>query len=244
MKADEKKENVTNSLRLWLEHVTERLKGRALYTVVGSIVLVVAVIFVVWYWTSSRVTAKSARLLEFTQADTEKKLTEIISADNHQNKPTAVWAKLEKARIVLYREGIDRLGSLRKEDHIAAVDKVEEGRKLYSELLNELKDEALKQEAYWSIARSEEVLSATPKADKATEYRGSLDKAIDNYLKASQIDAGSEASKSYAAKAKSLQENKGAIETFYRKLEELGFTAPLLPEGHPPVPKFRPPFGP
>lgn len=244
MKADEKKENVTNSLRVWLEHVTERLKGRALYTVVGSIVLVAAAIFVVWYWTSSRATAKSARLLEFSQADTDEKLKQIISSDNHQNKPTAVWAKLERARIVLYREGIDKLGSQRKEDHTAAVDKIEEGRKLYSELLNELKDEALKQEAYWSIARSEEVLSATPKADKATEYRGSLDKAIDNYRKASQIEPASEASKAYKAKADNLQANKGEIEAFYRKLEELGFTAPLLPEGHPPVPKFRPQVGP
>ncbi len=158
-KAEERKENETNSLRLWLEHAIERLKGRALYTVVGSIVLAIAVVFVVWYWTSSRATAKSARLLEFTQADTEKKLNEIISSDNHQNKPTAVWAKLEKARIVLYRDGIDRLGAQRKEDHIAAVDKVEEGRKLYSDIVNDLKDEfrACSRKPGSSMARAEEV---------------------------------------------------------------------------------------
>src|ERR1700722_14234835 len=167
MKVDERKENETNSLRIWITHVRERLKGRALYMVVGMLVLVVGMLFVGWYWRSSRETAKSARLLAFSQADTLKKLDDFMASEDHQGKPTAVWAKLEKARIVLYRDGIDWLGSLRKEDHDAAVEKVEEGRKLYSELLNELKDEALKQEAYWSLAHAEEVLLAVPKADKA-----------------------------------------------------------------------------
>ena len=34
-KAEERKENETNSLRLWVDHMADRLKGRNLYILVG-----------------------------------------------------------------------------------------------------------------------------------------------------------------------------------------------------------------
>lgn len=226
MKAEEK-ENQTNSLLQWFNHMQERLQGRLMYIMVGGFVLLFAVVFGVRYWLLSREAATSARDLEFLQADTEKKLEEIIASENNQGKQTAVWAKLQKARLILYHEGIDRLGSSTPKDRNDAISKVEEGRKRYGDLVPELKDEALQQEAYISLARAEEVLSGVPKEENAAQFRGSIDKAIDYYRKAAAVNPGSDVSKKYTSDADNLKLKKNEIETFYRRLNELGFTAPL-----------------
>ena len=43
-KTDERKENETNSLRLWIDHMRGRLQGRSMYVAVGSFVLIVALV--------------------------------------------------------------------------------------------------------------------------------------------------------------------------------------------------------
>ena len=112
-----------------------------------------------------------------------------------------VWAKLQKARIVLYREGFDRLGASTMEKRHDAVKKVEEGRQRHLDILNELKDQALQQEIYISLGRAEKVLAGALKEQNSAEHLGSLDKAIEYYRKAAAINPDSDISKHYAGEA-------------------------------------------
>lgn len=228
MKAEERKENETNSLRLWVNRHIERLQGKGLYILIGSVVLAVVGILVVRFYFSSRAAAASARLMEYNSADTDQKLEKIITEPNQQGHKEVTWAKMQKARLALYRDGIDKLGAFDPKDREKAIAKVEDGRKIYLEIINDLKDSpALQQEAYASCAKAEECLMATPKADNATEYRGDIGRAIDYLRKAAAINPDSEAGKRYTAAADKMNENREKIEDFYRQLNRQGFTAPI-----------------
>jgi len=239
-KTEERKENETNALRAWTEHVSERLQGRTLYLVVGSLVLVVVGILIFRYWRISQVNANSARWLELYSTDTDKGLQSMVAAPANQGKPQTVNARLQLARLALYPEGIQKLASFTAADRATAIEKVEEGRKRYEEILSELtKESALLQEAYFSLARAEECLMGRPKKDNSTEMRGSIDRAIELWRKAASIRPDSEPSKRYIAHADMLKSKKAEISQFYTRLTELDFT-PALPKddfhGFGPVP--------
>lgn len=228
MKADEKKENQTNSLRLWMDKTAERLKGRGLYVLVGSLVTAAVLIGITWFYFSSRAAAASARMMELYTADTDKKLEEIITSENQQGYITATLAKLDKARLALYRDGLEKTGSYLPKDREAAIAKIEEGRKLYLEIVEELKSyPSLQQECWLSCSKAEEALSRTPKTDKPNENRGSLDKRIEYLRKAAAIEADSDASKKYSADAEKLAKDKAEMDEFYRRLNQLGQIAPF-----------------
>ena len=225
MKTDERKENETNSLRHWVNGVVEKFQGRAVYPIVGAIVLALALFFIVRYYILSREAAASNRWMEFNSADSLKKLTELIGSKDHQDRGTSVASKVELARIALYAEGINKLGSLKSKDRDAAAAKVEEGRELYLKLANDLKEQpALLQEAYLSCARAEEVLLGTPKTNNSAEERGSFDKMIEYYRKAAAVNPESDAGKSYTAKANELQGKREEMVSWYRELYRLGIT--------------------
>lgn len=220
MKADERKENETNSLLAWFEHSKERLKGRTFYSVIAVTVIVIAGFSIYRFWVVSRANAASALVLEFNFADTDKQLDSVIAASKNKDKNTALWAKLQKARLATYADGIARLGAMEPPKRDEAVTKVEDGRKRYEEIVNDLKDSSLQQEAYFSIAKSEECLLAKSK--------GSFDKVIENYRKAAAINPDSEASKSYAKEADKLRAKRDEMEKFYNRIRELSIDVPLL----------------
>lgn len=230
MKAEERKENETNALARWIRRHQEKLTGRSLYVVGGIFVLLVAMVVIIWYWRSSTVAANSARIMDFWLADTDKKNEEIITSEKHQGKPTATWAKLQKARLALYRDGMDRIGTTKEADRKAAYAKLEEGKKLYLELVNELKDDpALQQEAWIACARAEEALLGAPREDKAGEFRGDFAAMIEDYQKAAAINSDSDVSKSYAELARTKKAQETELKAFYRRLYELGFTGKIEP---------------
>lgn len=223
MKAEERKENETNALRSWVFHLKESMQGRSLYIVVGVLVLGIAGVLIFRFWQSSRIAAASARVMELNAANTDKQLDEIINSENHKGKPTAAWAKLQKARLALFADGISKLGSLKPEDRGTAVAKVEEGRQLYLEVANEFGEwPALQQEVWTSCAKAEEVLLGTPKAENAAEYRGSFEKMLEYLRKAAAINPENDASKEYAAKADRMSKKREEIEGVYRRLSEFG----------------------
>jgi hypothetical protein len=223
MKAEERKELEKNALRAWVDRWKERLQGKTLYVLVGSVVLLVVAFFLYRYWSSSRAAANSARIMELIAADDEKKLDKIITSPEHQGKPTATWAKLQKARLALYADGLLKLGTPDPEARARAYARIEEGKKLYQEIVNDL-NPSLQQEAYFSSARGEEALLGVPKADNPGEFRGNFDRMIDDYRKAAAINPDSDASKKYARWADEKQVKRAEIEKIYQELYRLGQT--------------------
>jgi hypothetical protein len=224
MKADHRKELETNALLVRMSHWKEKIKGRAAYIVGGALVLIIGLGLTIWIWRSNNAAAASARLMELNSADTEKQLDEIISSPKHMGKPTATWAKLQKARLLLHREGLEKIGTADAAKRKAAFAKIEEGRKLYLELVGDLKDTpTLQQEALLGCAFAEEVLLGTPKEDKNDEFRGNFDTMIKYYRQAAEINPGSDASKSYVATADKKKSQQAEIEKFYKDLNQLGF---------------------
>jgi len=235
MKANERKELEHNILLTHLNRWIEKLKGNTLYFIVASVVLLVLVILLARFWIRSGAAAKSARYTELVRAKTIKELDEIIASNA---KETALWAKLEKARLQLYREGIEKLGTNDFEELKKAYAKVEDGRKLYLDTVNDLKDyPSLQQETWISCAKAEEVLLGVPKEDKNNEYRGSFDKMLEYYRNAAAINPDSEASKSYAAEAKKLESQRTQIEDFYRDIYRFASMAKMPFPPPPPLEK-------
>ena len=224
MKAEERKELEANALLLRLSHWKEKLKGRSGYIFGGAIVLMIAVFITISIWRSNNDAARSARILELMSADSEKQLDEIIASAKHLGKPTASWAKLQKARLVLHRDGLEKIGTSNRTQRDAAFAKIEEGRKLYLEVAGELKDTPLlQQEAYLNCAVAEEALLGTPKEGKNDEFRGNFDTMIKYYRQAAEISPASDASKGYAATADKKKNQQVEIEKFYKDLNQLGF---------------------
>jgi hypothetical protein len=246
MKAEERKEIETNKLRQWLARMKTKMQGRSLYVFVGTLVMVVAVGLIVWFWRSSVAAANSSRWIEMRaamDADEVKKYQEIIDAEKHNDKPTAKIARFLKARRVMYRDGMDQLGSPDTADRNTAFTKVEEGRKLYEEVANELADyPALQQEAWLSCAKAEESLLGVPRTD-GTGMRGDFNRMIEYIKKAAAINGGSDASKSYDQKVATRSGQRTELEVFYQKLYEFHLdkvannpkfpTRPKLPPGFP-----------
>lgn len=247
MKAEERKEIETNKLRAWLARMRTKMQGRSLYVFVGTLVLIVAVGLIIWFWRSSVAAANSARWMDLRSAmesdDPKKYNDEIIANEKHGDKPTARIAKLLRARRVMYREGMDRLGSPRAEDRNNALLKVEEGKKLYEETANDLKDyPVLQQEAWLSCAKAEETLLGVPKADLSGEFRGSYNKMVEYLKKAASVNSGSDPSKSYEQKAADRLAKEQEILDFYQRfyrlsetpaLDNLGPRFPSMPPGIP-----------
>ena len=224
MKAEERKELETNVLLTRLNHWKEKLKGRSAYIFGGSIILIVALFFTIRIWRANNAAAASARLMELISADEEKQLDEIIASPKNMGKPTATWAKLQKARLLLHREGLEKIGTAAATKRKTAFAKIEEGRKLYLETVGELKDTpSLQQEAFLGCAMAEEALLGTPKEEKNDEFRGNFDTMIKYYRQAAEINPNSDASKSYTATADKKKSQQAEIEKFYKDLNQLGF---------------------
>ena len=203
MKAEERKQNETNILRVWLAHFREKLQNRSFYLIIGLIsVLVVACIALV-FWRTSVSAANSARVLELYDAmknDDTALYEKISSSEKHSDKITATLARILIARNVLFTEGFNKLGSPDVAARKAAAAKVEEGRKLFLDVLKELKEQpALQQEAWVNVAHAEEALLGTPVSDGSSEMKGSMDRLVEYYTNAAKIEPQSDASKKYEA---------------------------------------------
>jgi predicted negative regulator of RcsB-dependent stress response len=232
--SEERKENETNSLKSWIDHLKDTVSARGVYIVVGALALVVGGILLYRYWSISRANAYSALVLEFNVASTDQDLDEIIKSDKHVGKGPASWAKLQKARLALFPDGLSRLGSFVPAERDAATTHIEESHKRYEEVAKDDQDAALKQEAFIALAMGEECLLATPKQGNSAELRGSFDAMIEFYRKAAEVNRDSPAGKRYAAKADDLKAKRKEIEAFYRRLNELS----LMP-GAGALPRFN-----
>jgi hypothetical protein len=231
MKAEDRKEIEVNKLRAWLDRMKTKMQGKSLYMFIGTLVLIVAVGLIVWFWRSSVAAANSARWYDLRNAmesDEPKKYdTEIINNEKHKDRQTVTIAKFMKARRIMYGDGMDRLGSPNLDGRSNALIKVEEGRKLYEEMANELKDyPILQQEAWLSCAKAEETLLGFPRADNSGS-RGDYNRMIDYLKKAAAINSDSDAARNYEQTAKIRAARQQEIDDFYKRLYELGLRKDL-----------------
>jgi hypothetical protein len=238
-KTDERKENEVNSLRMWFDHAAEWLKGRNAYMVLGSLVLIVAAVFVYRYYIGSVTQINSARVTELYLADSVTKLDEIIKNPQDQDTNTQAFAKLQEARLKIYRDGIEKLATLNPDERLAAVKNITTGRQTCKDLINQLKNNsALEQEVWIDCARAEESLLGIPKEKNSADFWGSYDDLVKDYENAASIRPGSEASKRYLATAATLKEKRPELEKFYHRLNDLNFVQELDSSKFPP--KFDP----
>jgi hypothetical protein len=253
MKAEQRKEIETNSLILTVQKLRQRITGRTVYYIVGTIALIVAGILLYYYFAGESKKARDAVLLQLANADTPEKLKE--GMESHRGTVYGSLFKLDLARYQLRIDGIPRLGTENSTARQQAANSVEEARNYFLELTSEFKEKeepALVQEAWLGAAEAEEALvglPTPPKPDGTTELRGNVDKTIQYYDNAGDIFPDTEFSKRYKARADKIRANKEQFvadqKAIYKPVTSLFGPTPPKAEADPPLPKTdTPPVGP
>jgi len=238
MKADQRKEIETNSLVLAVQKLRERMTGRTLYYVVGTVALVIGAILLYRYLTGERSKTRDAGLLQLVAANTPEKLKQ--GMEDHRGTFLGSLFKLQLARHYLLGEGLPKLGTDSTDERNKAANAVAEARTYYLELTGELKQEeqpALVQEAWHSAAQAEEALVGFPTAPGGTDSRGSADKVIEYFDKSAAIFPDSEPSKRDKAKADKIRANK---DQFVATQKQIFAPRPTLPSFEQPPAKGGP----
>lgn len=229
MKAEERKQIETNSLSTAIERV-RNVSGRTVYYVAGSIILVVAAFLLYRYFAKQSRLANDEKLLQLADADTPEKLKAGMEA--HRGTTLGSVFKMHLARNLLRSEGLPKLGTDKADARKKAADSVQEARDYFLELTKELKEKeepALLQEAWLSAAQAEETLVGLPATEGGTDYRGSADKAIEYFDKASSIFADKDFSKKFKERADMIRADKEGFIARQREFYKPGLTLPPLP---------------
>jgi hypothetical protein len=219
MKAEERKEIETNSLIHAVQKARERVTGRTLYYVIGTVALVVGGILLYRYLTGEKSKARDAGLIQLINADTPEKLKQ--GMEDHRGTTLGGLYKLQLARHLLLNEGLPKLGTDNSEARKQAANAVADARTYYLDLTGELKQKeepALVQEAWHSAAQAEEALVGLPTAAGGTDSRGNVDKVIEYYEKAASIFPDAEPSKRDKARADKIKANKDQFVADQKKI--------------------------
>jgi len=219
MKAEERKEMETNSLIHAVQKARERVSGRTLYYVIGTLALVIGGILLYRYLTSEKSKNRDAGLMQLISADTAEKLKQ--GMEDHRGTTLGSTFKLQLARHLLLNDGLPKLGTDNSEARKQAAASVEQARGYYLELTGELKQKeeaALVQEAWHSAAQAEEALVGLPTAPGGTDSRGNVDKVIEYYEKSASIFPDSEPSKRDKARAEKIKANKDQFVADQKKI--------------------------
>ena len=235
MKAEERKQIETNSLAQAVQRMRERVTGRTLYYVLGTIAIIVGGILLYRYLTGERTKTRDAILIELVNADTPEKLQQGMEA--HRGTVLGSLFKLHLARHLLLDEGLPKLGTDSSEGRRQAAASVEQARTYYLDLTGEFKEKEepdLLQVAWQGAAQAEEALVGLPTADGGNDSRGSVDKAIEYYENAASIFPDSEPSKRYKKWAETLKANKEQFlatqKAIYKPRETSPLTLPPKPD--------------
>ncbi|HJZ91996.1 MAG TPA: hypothetical protein VKE40_14070 [Gemmataceae bacterium] len=243
MKAERRKEIETNSLVLLVQRWRQHVSSRSLYYLVGTVALVIAIVFLWRYLAGENRRARDAILVELQTADTTEKLRE--GMDRHRG---TIWGSFFKAQLARRRlrvDGLPQLGADRDEARDQAAAAVAEGRKYFLELTTDLKDQdepGLVQEAWYSAAEAEEALVGMPTKLEGTDSRGDADKAIEYFDQAANIFPDTDLSKGYKKRADDLRANKTQFINTQRALYQR--REPFLPSKPPEPPKAEGKTGP
>lgn len=241
MKAEERKEIETNSLIHAVQKVRERVTGRTLYYLIGTLALVVGGILLYRYLTGEKSRNRDAGLIQLINADTAEKLKQ--GMEDHRGTTLGSTFKLQLARHLLLNEGLPKLGTDSGDGRKQAAASIEQARAYYLELTGELKQKeeaALVQEAWHSAAQAEEALVGLPTAAGGTDSRGNVDKVIEYYEKSASVFPDSEPSKRDKARAEKIKANR---DQFVADQKKIYAERPALPSFDLP-PRKGGPLGP
>ena len=136
MKAEERKEIETNSLVHAVQKARERVTGRTLYYLIGTLAMVIGGVLLYRYLTNEKSKNRDAGLMQLITADTPEKLKQ--GMEDHRGTTLGSMFKLQLARHLLLNEGLPKLGTDRTEDRKAAAASVEQARAYYLDLTGEL----------------------------------------------------------------------------------------------------------
>jgi len=104
MKAEDRKVIETNSLVHLGQKLRERLTGRNLYYLVGTLAIVVGAILLYRYLTGEKSKARDAGLLQLYSADTAEKLKQ--GMEDHRGTVLGSMFKMQLARRMLLGEQV------------------------------------------------------------------------------------------------------------------------------------------
>lgn len=228
MKAEHRKELETNVLADRMGKVVESLRGGPQGPIrIGiALALVVIAIGLGFYLFNSSYTDTSKLWTQLDAAKNTKELEE-LAATSSGTIPGRT-ARFELARIFL-ADGVQNLGSsLKLPDspltaHESAVEKLEQARNLYGELANEVRNETLlTQEAMMGMAKAEESLCGSAKADDPKEQRGTLERALELYQMLADAQPETFQTRAAKEKVKELQDpaTRAKLREFYVKLNQ------------------------
>jgi hypothetical protein len=223
MKAEHRKELQTNVLADRLGRMYETVKSGSSSNsgLIWAVIAVVAVGSVIaWKYYDSKTSKTRSALwtkLDGAVSNADIKDLDQIASDNRGTLPARV-ARFQVARLLL-QQGMDNLGSeSRRAD---ALEKIEQARAAYLELIPLSSDApVLAQEAMMGAAKAEETLMGVPKADNPSEYRGTLERAIELYQQLAKAYPESFQGKAAEKRVKELQEKGTQIQNFYIELNK------------------------
>lgn len=222
MKAEHRKELQTNILADRMGRLYETVKsGSTSNSILVWVVVIVALgTFAAWkYYSTKTFGSRSALWTKWDGATSNADLKDLGQiADDHRGTIPARMARFQMARLLL-QQGLNNLGSdQRRAD---ALKNIEEARTIYLELAPLSSDAPLlAQEAMMGAAKAEEILIGVPKEDNPSEYRGSLERAIELYQKLADTYPDSFQGKAAAKRVKELQEKGQDIQKFYIELNQ------------------------
>lgn len=216
MQADEKKEVEINSLERWARKTYHSLSNKSLYSYVFVIGLVLLGILALSWWAGTRAGKKAQTWIELDALDSPEKLKRF--AEEHRGEVVGELARLRIARFNVGNDGLMKLGTNQTEQRKTALTNLVEGRKIYLEVAQQLKNsKGLQIEAWLGAAKTEETLIGATLEASGTSL-GNADKAIDYYEKAIALLGDSEEGKKYKEYVTKFKENKEKIVKDYTEL--------------------------
>jgi hypothetical protein len=182
----------SNALGHTLLTTWEKFKAGQLigYRWMGLILIAITAIIVTIYIVSEKSKAKSQLWVELDGANSLTALEKF--AESHPNTQAGRAAEMDRARILLGPDGIEKLPNARDEgERKRAIDNVEKARQLMTRLIDEFQDDPiLKLECLMGMAKSEAAFIGISKEGSVGEFRGSIPKLIEWLDKVSEAAEG------------------------------------------------------
>jgi tetratricopeptide (TPR) repeat protein len=238
MKAEHRKELQTNILADRMGRLLHGAKSapKSTSTLIWIFIILGLGTIVAWrYYAYAVRSDRSALWVSFDATTHEDPITELHDltnlAENNRGSLAGRTASFQMARLYL-RSGQSGLTS---PDRKAAIERIDEARTIYSELVDKCADTPLlAQEASLGLASAEESLAGVhvPEDETTKEISGSLEKAMEYYDKLAAKYPDSVAGRAADKRAKELREKQNFTETasFYAQLNDLAIPR-QLPEG-------------